>query len=141
MYYLDTNVLAYATENHQLYGKDCKRILFDIELKKIKAFASIQVLSEFLNVLVKFNRILEKDGKTKLNLGDNVAAVLALPINWIDLSFPVIKKAATYDFRISGPDYIHIASMELFSVKLLLSADKELDKVDFVRRIDPLDYK
>jgi hypothetical protein len=32
--YLDTNIIAYAIENHPKYGERCKKILEDIESEK-----------------------------------------------------------------------------------------------------------
>ena len=57
------------------------------------------------------------------------------------MDFFVIENAAMYNYNISGIDYIHIATMEINSIKKAISADTELDKVDFIERIDPLEYK
>lgn len=138
MKYLDTNIIVYALENHPKYGKSCKKILSKIEPEKLKVCSSILVLVEFLNVLTKINKVLKKQNKKQLDLAKNVDAVLSLPIVWFDLNFFIIKRSAGYDFDVSGVDYIHIATMELNDVKEVISADKELDKVDFIKRIDPL---
>ena len=95
---------------------------------------------ETINVLNKINNILKKKGEKMLDIRDNIDAILSLPIIWLDINFLVIKRAAEYDYRISGVDYIHIASMELNNIRKIVSADGELDKVDFIRRIDPTAY-
>jgi len=136
MIYLDTNIIIYAIENDSKYGNVCKKILLDIESEKLKVCSSILILVETINVLTKINKI----SKKKLDIKKNIDAILSLPIIWIDLNFFIIKKAAEYDYNISGVDYIHIASMELNSVIRILSADKELNKIDFIKRIDPLNY-
>lgn len=140
MKYLDTNVLIYAVENHPKYGKACKKILSDAESRKVKVCASILVLVEFLNVLTKINKILKREKKKPLDTEKNIDAVLSLPIIWYDLNFFLIKHASEYDYDISGVDYVHIATMELNMVHEILSADKELDKIVFVKRTDPLGY-
>jgi len=140
MKYLDTNVIIYALENHPKYGNPCKKILLDVESEKLKVCSSILVLVEFLNVLTKMNKILKNEGKKQLELRTNIDAVLSLPIVWFDLNFMIVKRAAVYDFNVSGVDYIHIASMELNSIKEAISADDELDKIDFIKRVDPLNY-
>jgi hypothetical protein len=66
--------------------------------------------------------------------------VLSLPLVWWDLNFFIIKRAAEYDFNVSGVNFVHIASMELNLVQEIISADKELDKVTLIKRMDPLDY-
>ncbi len=140
MIYLDTNIIIYAIENHPKYGKACKKILLDAELGKLKVYSSMIVLVEIINVLTKINKILKKNKRKELDVKKNIEAILSLPIIWLDLNFFVIKKASEYDYNISGVDYIHIASMELNSVTKVISADEELDKVDFIKRTDPLKY-
>ncbi len=76
-----------------------------------------------------------------LDIERNMEAVMSLPVVWIDLDFLMIEKASTYKFDVNGIDYIHVASMELNSMGEVLSADRELDKVSVIKRIDPLDYR
>ena len=140
MIYLDTNVFVYAIENHLKYGKVCKKILEDIEAGKLKVSSSVLVLVELINVITKLNKILRKERKKILDIKENTEAVLSLPITWIDLDFLIIEKASEYSFEINGVDYIHIASMEVNSITEILSADKDLDKVKLIKRVDPLDY-
>lgn len=141
MIYLDTNVIVYAIENHPKYGKSCIEILEAIEAKQLEASASILVLVELVNVLVKINRILAQEGKQLLQVKDNIDAVLSLPIVWFDLDLVIIRRAAEYAYEVTGVDYFHIASMELHSVNQIISADKELDVIPFIKRLDPLKYQ
>jgi len=140
MKYLDTNIIVYAVENHPVYGEACKEILSDVENGKIEVCSSVLVLVEFLNVLTKINKVLKRKNEKTLDLTKNIDAVLSLPIIWYDLDFLLIKHASEYDFDVSGVDYIHVATMELNGVYEVLSADKELDKVSFIKRMDPLSY-
>jgi len=140
MIYVDTNIFVYAIENHPKYGEVCKKILLDIESEKIKASASVLVLVELINVLTKINRMLKIKDKKPLDIKNNIDAVLSFPITWFDLDFLIIKKAAEYTYNVTGVDYIHIATMEANSIGEIISADDELDKVKFIKRIDPKDY-
>ncbi len=140
MIYVDTNVIIYAVANDAKYGAACKRILLDLETDKLKACASVLVLVETINVLTKINKLLNVAGKAELDIRKNIDAILSLPIVWFDLNFLVIKRAAEYKYKVSGVDYVHIASMELNSVSELISADKEIDKVGAIKRVDPLKY-
>lgn len=137
MKYLDTNIIIYAIENHPEYGKKCKEILQQIQRRKLEVCSSILVLVEVLNVLTKLKRTFKDN---ELDIEGSINALLSLPIVWYELSFPVIKHSSRYDFKVSGVDYIHIATMELNSVFEILSADKELDRVSFIKRVDPLDF-
>lgn len=137
--YLDTNILVYAIERHPEYGKSCKEILIDIYAGKRKVCCSVLVLVELISVLRKINTQLRKTGKDQLDVRANVDAVLSLPINWVDLNLFVIKRSAEYEYAISGPDCIHIATMEVENITRIISADRDFEKVDFVKRVDPLD--
>ncbi|KPV64110.1 MAG: tRNA(fMet)-specific endonuclease VapC [Candidatus Bathyarchaeota archaeon BA2] len=140
MKYLDTNVIIYAIENHPKYGEKCKDLLKDIENAELEVCASTLVLVEVINVLCKLNRILEKAQKKKLNIRKNIDAILSLPIKWVELDFAIIRRASEYQFKVSGIDYVHVASMELNLTNEVISADEELDKIDFIKRIDPLKF-
>jgi len=140
MIYLDTNVIIYAIENHPKYGKACAKILLDIQNEKLKAYSSVLVLAETINVLVKINKILDERDKKCLNTRENIDAILSLPIIWLDINFPIIRRAADYDYNVSGVDYIHIASMEINNIKKIISANEELDAIDIIERIDPIKY-
>jgi len=137
MDYLDTNVIIYAIENHTKFGASSKRVLQEIESGKLKVCSSMLVLIETINVLTKINKILKREDKVALDIKKNIDAILSLPITWFDINFLIIKKAAEYNYNISGVDYIHIATMEINSVKKIFSLDRELDRVDFIKRIDP----
>lgn len=139
MIYLDTNIIIYAIENHIKYGEKCKKILQLVQDNKLKVCCSILVLVEVINVLNKINKSLAKDG-LKLNIGENIDALLTLPITWHDLNFLILKHSAKYDFNISGADYSHIATMEINSVYEIITADSDFDKVPFVKRIDPFEF-
>lgn len=137
MKYLDTNVIIYAIENHPKYGENCKNILKAVESAELEVCASTLILVEVINVLCKLNKVLEKRGEEKLNTRKNIDAVLSLPIKWIELDFAIIRRASEYEFKVSGIDYVHVASMELNLVDEIISVDEELDKIGFVKRIDP----
>lgn len=141
MKYLDTNVIIYAIESHPKYGEKCKDILKAVENAELEICASTLILVEVINVLCKLNMILEAAHKEKLNIRKNIDAMLSLPIKWIELDFAIIRRASEYQFRVSGTDYLHVASMELNLVNEVISADEELDKIDFIKRIDPLTIK
>lgn len=141
MKYLDTNVIIYAIESHPKYGEKCKDILKAVENAELEICASTLILVEVINVLCKLNMILEAAHKEKLNIRKNIDAVLSLPIKWIELDFAIIRRASEYQFKVSGIDYVHVASMELNLVNEIISADEELNKIDFIKKIDPLTFK
>ena len=134
MIYVDTNVWIYAAIAHPKYGKRCKAILERIERRELEAVISVQVLSEVAGVLYQQYRV--KDPT------EHVAAVLSYPMKIVDVTPDIVIRAAEYsrDYGILPYDGIHIASALSSLVTEILSADKELDKVSIIRRVDPLEF-
>ena len=136
MVYLDTNIVIYAIENHPKYGKACKKILRDIKFGELKVFSSINLLVELIIVLNRLNKLT----KEKINVEESINALLSLPIKWFDLNFVVIKRASGYSYPLTPGDYIHIATCEINNINEIISADSDFDKIDFLKRTNPLKY-
>jgi len=130
-HYIDTNIWIYAMIAHPKYGEKCREILKKIEDKRLKAAISTQVLGEVAGVL--YSKYKVKDTTSQLN------AVLSYPIE-IYIVYPdAIRVAAEYarEYGITPYDGIHIALAVEHNVRDIISADKELDKVELIKRIDP----
>lgn len=134
-YYIDTNVWVYAMIAHPKYGEKCKEILKKIEEENLEAAISTQVLGEVAGVL--YSKYKVKDTTSQLN------AVLSYPIDIYIIHPDVIRVAAEYarDYDITPYDGIHIALAIEHNVRDIISADKELDKVELIRRIDPTKFE
>ena len=141
MIYVDTNVFVYAIENHPKFGASCKKILEDVQEGRLEAACSVLVLVELINVLKKVNDTLSTERKSTLNVGANIEAVMSLPVTWLDLDFLVIERASSYSYDVGGIDYVHISSMELNSITEIISADRELDRIRILTRVDPVEYR
>ncbi|MCX8183008.1 MAG: hypothetical protein N3F08_01105 [Crenarchaeota archaeon] len=87
---------------------------------------------------MKINKIIEEKGKKPLDLKKNIDAILSLPLVWLD--FLIIKRASEYTYPVTGIDYVYVATMEINFVWEVISAYKELDKIKFIRRIEPKEY-
>jgi hypothetical protein len=72
----------------------------------------------------------------QLDIRNNIEAILSLPITRFDLNFLIVKRASECAYDISAVDHIHIARMEPSSIAEIVSADKELDGTEPIRRID-----
>ncbi|MFH0969890.1 MAG: type II toxin-antitoxin system VapC family toxin [Candidatus Diapherotrites archaeon] len=140
MKYIDTNIFGYAIENSDKYGKACTRILEDIENGKLKVTSSQLTLIEMIGVIQKINSEKRRQKERELDLPKNMDALMSYPIAWQDTDLFTIKKAATYENTLFGADRIHLATMELNDVKEIISADTDFDKVQGIKRIDPLKY-
>jgi len=100
-----------------------------------KACASTQVLSEVTGV--SYSQYGVKDTIPHLN------AILSYPIEVYVVRSDTVRTAAEYarDYGILPYDDIHIASAIEHDAQNTLSADQDLDKIDLIIRIDPLEYK
>lgn len=134
MIYVDTNIWIYAMTAHPKYGKKCRLILEKLEKGELEAAISVQVLSEVADVLYR------RFGFR--NTVKHVSAILSYPLKLIDLTPDIVVRAAEYsrDYGILPYDGIHIASALSSLATEILSADKELDKVGIIRRVDPLEF-
>ena len=141
MIYVDTNVIIYAIDNHPRYGASCRKILEDVQESRLEAACSVLVLVVLINVLKKIDDTLSRERKSILNLGANIEAVMSLPVTWLDLDFLVIERASSYSYDVGGIDYVHISSMELNSITEIISADRELDRIRILTRVDPVEYR
>jgi len=135
MYYVDTNIWIYAMIAHPIYGPRCKKVLEDIETGKLDALISTQVLSEVAGVL--YSQYGVKD-TTK-----HIAAMISYPIEIATVTINTIRSAAEYarDYDILPYDGIHVSSAMEQGTTQIVSADRELDKIDIMKRIDPLQYQ
>jgi len=68
--------------------------------------------------------------------------VLSYPIEIYIIHPDVIRVAAEYarDYNIAPYDGIHVALAVEHNVRDIISADKELDKVELIRRVDPTEF-
>lgn len=133
MYYIDTNVWIYAVTAHPKYGPACKDVLDSIEKKGIRAMVSTQVLSEVVGVLYRYYKV--KDTTLQID------AILSYPIEAVVVTPDVVRRGAEYarDYNVLPYDGIHVAIASKYATNRIISADRELDKIDFVERIDPLE--
>lgn len=137
---MDTNVFIYAVEHHPTYGEACEHIVRDIESGKLEALCSKLVLVEFVNVLTRLNRELNKRQEA-FEVPKLTEALLSLVRSWADLDDMVVKRASQYTANVNPPDYFHLATMEVHGLKDVLSADRELNRIPWINRIDPKEYR
>jgi predicted nucleic acid-binding protein len=133
MFYIDTNVWIYAITAHPKYGKKCKEVLEKIEKGKLDAMISVQVLCEVAGVL--YSQFGVRD------VTKQVISIASYPMEITDVTPDIVIKAAEYarDYKILPYDGIHIASALSRMITDFLSADKELDKVKIIKRVNPLE--
>lgn len=117
------------------YGDACAEILSKIEKGELKAVTSTLVIIELANALRKYGLADE--------VKDVVDAIFSLNINVFEVdSLDVRTAARVYDeFRISPYDCVHVAIMRKAGIIDILSADKDFDKITWIRRLDPKNFE
>ncbi len=138
MIYLDTNILIYAIENHPKYGAASRRILSDIERKKLVAGASSLMLLEVVGALRKLNVVLRKRREPLLDIAKNIDAIVSLPIIWFDVTAIVIQRATQRLGSLHPADAVHAVTAEIEGMREIYSADADFDDIPGLRRVDPL---
>lgn len=135
--YIDTNIVIYAISQDSKYGSGCTSWLERINKQEISAEASVLLLTECLHVLKSLNKIAVKKARKSIDIRMSLNAIMSIPIKWLELTPLVVLRASEFNYPLATGDALHIASMELNGITEILSADKEIDKVPGIQRIDP----
>jgi len=131
VYFIDSNVFFYAKILDREYGDVCAKILDEIVKGELEAVTSTLVVIELANALRKFG------------LGNEVKevidAVFSLDVPVYEVDSLSVRDAAVIfnEFRISPYDCVHAAVMKRAGIVDVISADKDFDKIAWIKRLDP----
>jgi len=131
VYFIDSNIFFYAKIIDREYGDACKRVLSRIVDGELKAATSALALIEVANSLMKYGLSSEVR-----NVVDAIFS-LDIPIYETD---PLDVRDAMEIFdeaKISLYDCAHAAIMRRAGITNIISADKDFDRISWVRRSDP----
>jgi uncharacterized protein len=129
--YIDSNVFFYAKIMDRVFGEPCSRILTDVSSGNLQASTSALVPIEVANALRKYG--LAKD------IVEEVRAIssIGLEIYTLDQT-DALEAAEIYGATgISPYDCLHAAVMKKNGLSEIISADKEFEKVPWMKRLDP----
>jgi uncharacterized protein len=129
--YVDSNVFFYAKIMDRVFGEPCSRILRDISSGNLQASTSALVPIEVANALRKYG--LAKD------VVEEIRAVFSLGLEIFTLDqTDALEAAEIYGATgISPYDCLHAAVMKKNGLSEIISADKEFEKVPWMKRLDP----
>jgi len=129
--YVDSNVFFYAKIMDRVFGKACSEILSSIALDDLRASTSALVPIEVANALRKYG--LAKD------VSEEVRAILSLGLEVYTLDpTDALEAAEIYAATgISPYDCLHAAVMKKNGLSEIISADKEFEKIPWLKRLDP----
>lgn len=130
-YFIDSNVFFYSKIMDREYGVSCAKILDKIAKSKLEASTSVLIIIELANALRKYG--LSNEVK------DVVDAVFSLNISVYEVDTLDVRNAVAIfnEFKISPYDCTHAAVMKRIGVTNIISADKDFDRVPWIKRLDP----
>lgn len=131
VYFVDSNVFFYAKILDREYGDVCAGVLGKIERGDLKAVTSTLVVVELANALRKYG--LSDEVK------DVVDAVFSLDMRVFEVDSIDVRTAISIfdEFRVSPYDCVHAAVMKKAGVVDVISADRDFDKIEWIKRRDP----
>jgi len=131
VYFIDSNVFFYAKIFDREYGDACAKILDKIVKGEFEVITSTLIVVELANALRKYG--LSDEVK------DVVDAVFSLDIRVYEVDSLDVRTAARIfnEFRVSPYDCVHAAVMKKAGIVDIISADKDFDKITWIRRVDP----
>lgn len=130
--FVDANVFMYLVGRDADLRQRCRSTLRDLVERQVALVTSAEVLQELLHRYSALNRI------------DTARAVHDAAIRICAEILPVTEQhtSSVLDLlqrhgQLSARDALHVATMESWGIRRILSADRDFDRLDAVERIDP----
>ena len=130
-FYLDSNIFFFAKIMDGVFGKSASAILRKIASKELEATTSVLVPLEVANAMRKYGLAME--------VPEEVRAIFSLGIEIYPIDSTDAREAAEIygEVGISPSDCLHAALMRKNGVREIISADKDFDKITWLKRMDP----
>lgn len=129
--YIDSNIFFYARIMDKSYGESCSSILRSISAGKINASISTLVPIEVVNALRKY--------RLNRSVAAEVRAIMSLPIEIHPVEASDVTDAVEVHEESGGSPYdcVHVAIMKRHDMNVIVSADRDFDRIGGLRRVDP----
>ncbi len=133
--FIDSNVFFYAKIMDRTFGDSCARVVRQIASGQLKASTSALVPIEVANTMRKYG--LSKDAPAEVH------AIFSMGIEVHPIGEPEAREAAEIFKKvdISPYDCLHAAVMKNNGLEEIVSADKDFDKLRWLRRKDPRSFQ
>ena len=129
MIYLDSNVFIYAVLNSESIGKEARSILSQVQNGQLKASTSALTFDELIWI-VKKNR----SPNDSLLAGDAFLNMSGLKLVDVDANILAGAIAIMRKYSLDPRDSIHVASAMIEKAEVVISEDKDFDKVREIKR-------
>ncbi|KHD07523.1 hypothetical protein PN36_25080 [Candidatus Thiomargarita nelsonii] len=134
---MDVNVVMYAAGKQHPYKNPCIRILSDVEKGKLITVINTEIIQE---LLFRYSRIGIAEKGIQLSRQVLKLPLTVLPVRAEDIKLALELFDKYHAVGLTPRDAIHAATLRQNGISHILSADKDFDHLDFVKRIDPLEY-
>ncbi len=136
LYFIDTSIIMYAVGKEHLYKNPCAKIINAIAKEELQSIIDTEVVQE---ILYRYSHIKQKEKGIKVanNILLLVPEILPITKNDIKLAVEIFDKY----HDIKSRDAIHMAVMINNGLKIILSTDKDFDKIKEIQRIAPLKFE
>lgn len=132
--FLDSNIPMYWGGKPGKYRKACGVILEAVAREEVEGITNAEVLQE---ILYRFWHIRDIDKGLQIFDHFGVITTTVLPVTMEDV---ILARELTESFKIGPRDLLHVASMRNANITYIASADRDFDRLDLVKRVDPLEF-
>ncbi|HEX9972755.1 MAG TPA: type II toxin-antitoxin system VapC family toxin [bacterium] len=136
--FIDVNVFMYAAGKPHPYKEPCVQILSDVENGILSALINTEIFQE---LLYRYYHIKLAEKGVELCRHILQLQFKILPITEMDIRLAIDLFDSLQNKGLKPRDAIHAATMKNNDINKIISADRDFDSIDFVQRIDPLNYK
>ena len=126
-YYLDANILVYASIQNEQLGKAARRLLQQIQEGTLQGVTSCLAFDEAFWVLKKA-------------IPDNITAageqLLDLPLKFLPIDKQLLHNMITIieQHNLQPHDALHMAIMQRYNIKTIISEDRDFDTIPSIER-------
>ena len=135
-YFLDTCVPIYAAGREHPYKECCARIVLAVAEGELAAVSDAEVIQE---ITYRFQAIRRRQEGLKLAKEFLSLMERILPITREDAARS-LELQRTYSF-LASRDALHVAVMLGAGLEQIVTADRHLDRIREVRRVDPSSFR
>ncbi|MEK6887454.1 MAG: type II toxin-antitoxin system VapC family toxin [Candidatus Aenigmatarchaeota archaeon] len=132
--FIDSNIFIYAAQAHPKFGKACKKIIEDIESRKLEATTSVLNVAEVVEVI---------DRNVNRKIATNVAELLlALPMDIEDVvkEHEIDALSIFSSYEANYFDTVFVAVMKEKFIDAIITNDSHFEDIKGIKTIKPLDY-
>lgn len=136
--FIDVNVFMYAAGKPHPYKEPCIKILSDLESGILAGLVNTEIFQE---LLYRYHHIQLAEKGVELCRNIFQLPIKILPVTEQDIRLAVDLFESYQNKGLKARDAMHAATMKNNGIIKIISADKDFDVINSIRRIDPLNYQ